>query len=130
MGTVVEIRPRMREEFTSSLGMLIFLASWGMMFAGLFFAYGFARSKAIVWPPVGAPALPLALPALNTAVLLASSFVFARGIAALRRGKRDRFRAAVGLTLGLGALLLALQLSLWKSVAAAGLGVADGSYGA
>jgi cytochrome c oxidase subunit 3 len=130
MGTVVEIRPRAREEFTRSLGMLIFLASWGMMFAGLFFAYGFARSKAIVWPPVGAPRLPLGLPALNTVVLLASSLAFARGISLLSRGRRAPFRALVGVTLALGAAFLALQLVLWQKVAAAGLGVADGSYGA
>lgn len=130
MGTVVEIKPHAREEFTSSLGMLVFLASWGMMFAGLFFSYGFARSKAIVWPPAGAPALPLALPALNTVVLLASSFAFTRGLSALGRGQRGAFRASVGLTFGLGALFLALQLLLWQRVAASGLGVADGSYGA
>ncbi len=130
MGTVVELRPRAREELTSSLGMIVFLASWGMMFAGLFFAYGFARSKAIVWPPAGAPHLPLALPALNTAVLLASSYCFSRGLAALRRGRRDAFRTSIGLTLGLGMLFLALQLVLWRQVAASGLGVADGSYGA
>src|SRR5262249_42545982 len=128
MGSVVELRPRAREEFTNSLGMLIFLASWGMMFGGLFFAYGFARSKALVWPPVGAPPLPL--PALNTAVLLASSFTFWSGLNALRKGERDRFRSLVGITLVLGALFLVLQLVLWKSVAASGLHVADGSYGA
>jgi cytochrome c oxidase subunit 3 len=130
MGSVVEIRPHAREEFTHSLGMLVFLASWGMMFAGLFFAYGFARSKAIVWPPPGAPPLPVALPALNTVVLLGSSFSFSRGIAALRRGQRGVFRASVGVTFVLGAVFLALQLLLWQRVAAAGLGAADGSYGA
>jgi cytochrome c oxidase subunit 3 len=130
MGTVVELRPRAREEFTSSLGMLIFLASWGMMFAGLFFAYGFARSKAVVWPPAGAPQLPIGLPAINTAVLVASSAAFVQGISALRRGRRGAFRVAVGVTLVLGVLFLALQLLLWRRVAASGLGVADGSYGA
>ena len=130
MGTVVEIRPHAREELTRSLGMLVFLASWGMMFAGLFFAYGFARSKAIVWPPAGAPALPLLLPALNTVVIVASSLAFAQGLSSLRRGQRGRFRALLGLTFGLGALFLVLQLLLWRHVVATGLGVADGSYGA
>jgi cytochrome c oxidase subunit III len=130
VGTVVEIRPHARDELTRSLGMLVFLASWGMMFAGLFFAYGFARSKAIVWPPAGAPPLPLALPALNTVVILASSFSFAQGLSSLRKGLRNRFRALVGVTFALGVLFLVLQLSLWRHVAAAGLGIADGSYGA
>src|SRR3954466_5482578 len=102
MATVVELRPRAREDFTSSLGMLIVLASWAMMFAGLFFAYGYARSKALVWPPVGSPALPIALPALNTVVLLASSFTFSRGFAELKRGRRKALGPMVGLTLALG----------------------------
>jgi len=130
MGTVVELRPRAHEEFTSSLGMIMFLASWAMMFAALFFVYGFARSKSIAWPPPGAPALPVALPALNTAVLLASSVTFARGLAQLRRGRRSEFTALVAITLGLGALFLVLQLVVFRQVAAAGLTITDGVYGA
>jgi cytochrome c oxidase subunit 3 len=129
MGTVVEIKPRAQEELTSSLGMLVFLASWGMMFAGLFFAYGFARSKAVVWPPAGAPVLPLGLPAINTVVILTSSLTIAWGLESLRRGRRARFRALVGVTAALGAIFLALQLTLWQHVVAAGLPVA-GTYGA
>jgi cytochrome c oxidase subunit 3 len=129
MGTVAEIKPHAREELTSSLGMLVFLASWGMMFAGLFFAYGFARSKAVVWPPAGAPVLPLGLPALNTVVIVTSSVAFAQGLKSLRRGQRGRFQVLAGITAALGALFLALQLTLWQRVVAAGLPVA-GTYGA
>src|SRR5882724_7801898 len=92
MGTVVALRPRAKEEFTSSLGMIIFLASWAMMFGTLFFAYGFVRTRAATWPPLGAPALPLALPALNTAIILVSSFSFSSGLKALRRGDMRRFQ--------------------------------------
>jgi cytochrome c oxidase subunit 3 len=130
MGTVVALRPRGREEFTSSLGMIVFLASWAMMFAGLFFAYGFIRTKAPVWPPPGVPRLPLALPALNTLVLGASSWAFAHGLDGLRRGRRSAFPAMVATTLGLGALFLAIQLAVFREAAAAGLSIAIGPYGA
>jgi cytochrome c oxidase subunit III len=130
MGTVVELRPRAREEFTSSLGMIIFLASWAMMFAGLFFAYGFARTKAVTWPPVGVPRLPLGLPALNTVVLGASSWSFARGLDALRSGRRSAFARRVAATLGLGAIFLVIQLAVFRQVAASGLSIASGTYGA
>jgi cytochrome c oxidase subunit III len=141
MGTVVELRPRGRQEFTSSLGMIIFLASWAMMFAGLFFAYGFARSKAVVWPPPGSPHLPLALPALNTVILGASSLSFGRGLVVwvfclplpptpLRAGRRSAFPAMVAVTLALGALFLAVQLAVFREVAAAGLSITSGTYGA
>jgi len=130
MGTVVELRPRAHEEFTSSLGMVVFLASWAMMFAALFFVYGYARSKSIAWPPPGAPPLPVALPALNTVILLASSVTFARGLRELRRGRRAAFRGLVTTTLGLGVLFLVLQLLVFRQVAATGLAISDGIYGA
>jgi cytochrome c oxidase subunit III len=129
MGTVVELRPRAKEEFTSSLGMVIFLASWAMMFSALFFAYGFVRTRAVVWPPVGAPELPLGLPALNTAIILISSFTFASGLVALRRGQRRAFQLLVAATFALGALFLGLQISVWRSLAQAGLHPSTGIYG-
>jgi heme/copper-type cytochrome/quinol oxidase subunit 3 len=88
MGSVAELRPRAREEFTSSLGMLIALGSWAMMFGALFFTYAGVRSRAVTWPPPGVPHLPVALPALNTVVLLASSVAMSLGIRALARGQR------------------------------------------
>ena len=130
MGTVVELRPRAREEITSQLGMLIFLGSWAMMFAALFFSYGFSRTRAVTWPPPGAPPLPLLLPGVNTLVLLASSFTFSRALAELRRGERGSFLRMVGVTFGLGALFLALQLVVFRQVAASGLSMSDGLYGA
>jgi cytochrome c oxidase subunit III len=129
MGTVVELRPHAKEEFTSSLGMIIFLASWAMMFSALFFAYGFVRTQAVTWPPVGAPALPLGLPALNTVLIVISSFTFTHGLAALRRGKRGVFQQMVAVTFALGALFLGLQISVWISLAKAGLHFSTGIYG-
>src|SRR5688572_24518481 len=93
MATVARLRPRAREEFTASLGMVIFLASWAMMFAALFFAYAVVRSRALSWPPPGIPALPVALPALNTLVLLASSGTYSMGARSIERGNR---RALLG----------------------------------
>ena len=44
MGTVVELRPRAKEDFTSVLGMIIALGAWAMMFGALFFIFGLALS--------------------------------------------------------------------------------------
>jgi cytochrome c oxidase subunit III len=129
MGSVVALRPHAKQEFTSSLGMIVFLGSWGMMFAGLFFAYGFLRSGAPSWPPPGVPRLPVALPALNTAVLLASSAALARGVRGLARGRRKALTAWVGVTLAMGVAFLALQITVWRSVAEGGLHVTTGLYG-
>lgn len=127
--SVTLLRPRAAEEFTSSLGMLIFLGSWAMMFAALFFAYGYARSKSIMWPPPGMPALPVALPAVNTAVLFASSLTFAHGVREMGKGRKAMLPRMVAVTLVLGVLFLGLQLLVFKQVAAAGLSVSSGIYG-
>src|SRR5262245_6522699 len=123
------LRPRAKQDFTASLGMIVFLASWAMMFSALFFAYAFVRSRSVVWPPPGAPALPIALPAVNTFVMLASSLTFARALAELARGRRRALTAWVAATLVLGLVFVSLQAVVWRTVARAGLSVASGIYG-
>jgi len=129
MGSVVHLKPRAREDEIASLGMIVFLASWAMMFSALFFAYGFVRTRATVWPPADVPPLPIGLPAINTVVLLASSFTFARGLDALRRGKRSELPLWVAATFVLGALFLGLQTVVWQSLWTAGLTIKTGIFG-
>jgi len=109
--------------------MVVFLASWAMMFAGLFFSYGFVRSRAGAWPPPGIPVLPIALPALNTAVMLGSSLIFSLGLRELRRGNVRAFQRALSVTIVLGLVFLALQIYVWQSVSQAGLHLNTGLYG-
>ena len=79
MEAVADILPyrpaKAREDATASIGMVVFLASWAMMFAAMFFTYAYVRSRMgeTGWPPVGLPRLPVLMPLLNTVVLLASS---------------------------------------------------------
>lgn len=129
MGSVVELRPRHREDFTSSLGMIIFLASWAMMFSALFFSYGYVRARSVTWPPPGFPSLPVALPAVNTLILLASSFTFSRGLHEIKQGRRRALSAWVGATIVLGAVFLALQVVVWRSVSLSGLQFNSGLLG-
>jgi cytochrome c oxidase subunit 3 len=97
---------------TSYVGMVMALASWTMLFASLFFAYAVLRLRSPMWPPEGVTRLPRLLPFVNTLVLLASSVTLHRGTA--RSVERSgALRAALGRTIGLGALFLALQLAVW-----------------
>jgi cytochrome c oxidase subunit 3 len=102
------------EERTALMGMAIFVASWAMLFAALFFAYGLSRLRAHVWPPADLPPLPLALPALATLVLAASS--------AALHGRRVIAAA------GLGLVFLGLQSVVWWQMLHAGLRPQSGAY--
>ena len=130
MGTnVVELRPRAREDFTQSLGMMIGLASWTMMFGALFFMYFGMRASAPMWPPAGVSRLPVALPALNTAVLAASSVALWRGVSQLAGGRRRALAPWVGVAMVLGVTFVALQVVGWRSQWEAGLLPSSGAYG-
>jgi heme/copper-type cytochrome/quinol oxidase subunit 3 len=130
-GAVLDLAARRRApaaEVTAWLGMVVFLGSWAMLFAGLFFAYGLVRARAAVWPPLDQPPLPLGLPGLNSAVIAASSAAL---VAALRAsGGRTRRAAAplVAAAASLGVLFLALQAVVWTGLWRAGLVPSGGPY--
>jgi cytochrome c oxidase subunit 3 len=128
-GLVVELRPHARHDFTQSLGMMVALGSWSMMFGALFFMYFGARSRAPIWPPPGVPALPVVLPALNTLILLASSAALWRGVGELARGRRKALAPWVGASMVLGVAFVALQFVMWKALWVAGLLPQTGVYG-
>lgn len=117
------------EEQSSSLGMVIALGSWAMMFAAMFYAYLGARARFEVWPPPGVPHLPVALPAVNTAVLLASSGVIAYAVRELGRGRKRLLSPLLGAGVALGLAFLGLQLVVWRDLWLAGLLPSSGLYG-
>lgn len=130
MSTVVSLRPHAKEDFTSYLGMIITLGSWGIMFAGLFFAYAGVRLSAASWPPPGVPRLPVLTPLASTVVLLVSSVTAQRALSAIRLARRDEMKALLAMTVFLGALFLGLQYMLWMNVARGGLHIdSGGTYG-
>jgi heme/copper-type cytochrome/quinol oxidase subunit 3 len=121
------LRPT-EDEVTSYVGMIIFLASWAMMFAALFFAYAVVRVRAPMWPPPDQPRLPILLPGLNTAVILASSAAVAFAVRAHAFGKERRAFVGLGVGAALGAIFLALQMAVWAGVWRAGLLPSGGPY--
>lgn len=122
MGEVLPYRPpRAREETTAYLGMVVFLGSWAMMFAALFFAYGFVRARSPAWPPPDLPQLPWLTPAVNTALLAASSLAVQRGLRFIRAGAPRKLGSALLVALFLGTLFLGLQLTVWTGLYRQGL---------
>src|SRR6266540_3260660 len=93
------------------LGMLLFLTSEIMFFAGLFAAYFNVRAAAPAWPPIEFQdklhILPLVGPA--TVLLVLSSFTCQVGVWAIRKNDRRGLTRAIAITVLLGATFLVMQ---------------------
>ena len=112
------------------LGMLVFLLTEAMLFAGMISAFVIARAgtPAGLWPPPDQPLLPVEATALNTAALLASGILLA---VANRRFGRDA-KTAVAPMAGavvLGALFLIGQGYEWVGLIAQGLTMQSSNFG-
>lgn len=110
-------------------GMVIFLGSWAMMFGALFFSYAVLRIGAPIWPAPGYEPLPLALPGLNTLLLLVSSWTLSRALARSKRGELVPCRNELLKTIALGAVFVALQCRVWAKLWTSGLHLDSGAYG-
>ena len=97
------------------LGMILFITSEVMFFAGLFAAYFTIRGRTSPWPPINPDTghefhlsiLPLVGPA--TLLLILSSVTCQFGVWAIRRNDRTGFIRNIGVTLVLGIVFLLMQ---------------------
>jgi len=124
------------------LGMILFICSEVMFFAGLFAAYFNVRNTSPVWPPAASPtSVPVITPELAerfnlhaepwfglvlTIILVISSFTCQLGVWAIRRGDRSGLVRAIGLTLILGIAFLLGQAYDYSQL---GFGLADTQFG-
>ena len=112
------------------LGMLIFIFTEVMLFAGLISAYSIARASSVVgWPPPGQPRLPFEETAVNTAALLLSGVAV---FVAQRSFRRDRGRAFAPLAaaFALGAFFVFFQGVEWVRLIGEGLTLTSSTHGA
>lgn len=122
-----ELRLAAHRSTTAFLGMVIFMASWAMLFAGLFFAYGVVRAGAHPWPPTDMPDLPLLVPGLATVALALSSWCLQRALDRVRKGQERAALLVMG-AMALGALFLVLQVRVWQGMWLLGLTPTAGPY--
>jgi cytochrome c oxidase subunit III len=124
------------------LGMILFITSEVMFFAGLFAAYFSVRANALVWPPinpetitaanpVGEPfhlaILPLVGPA--TVMLIISSFTCQFAVWAIRRGDRTAFLRNIGVTFVIGVVFLIMQGLDYALLGQEGITLSTGTFG-
>lgn len=91
------------------LGLVTFLVSESLMFGGFFATYLLLWSNADAWPPEGTE-VELVLPAINTIVLVSSSFVIHFGARAIAKDDLAGMRLWYGITAAMGALFLGGQV--------------------
>ncbi|MGB0563815.1 MAG: cytochrome c oxidase subunit 3 [Spirulinaceae cyanobacterium] len=91
------------------LGLMVFLASESLMFIGLFVSYLIYRGGAEAWPPEGTE-VELLLPAINTIILVSSSFVIHMGDVAIKKNNVKEMRLWYLGTIAMGVVFLGGQV--------------------
>jgi len=90
-------------------GLVTFLASESLMFGGLFATYLIFFSTYTEWPPAGTE-VELLVPAINTIILVSSSFVIHLGDVAIKKNDVAGMRKWYLITALMGAVFLAGQV--------------------
>jgi cytochrome c oxidase subunit 3 len=108
-------------------GFVVFLLSESMVFASFFVAYLGLRTTTPNWLPSGIQPLEITKPAINTVVLVSSSFVIYFAERALKRRKLGQFRLLWLLTSAMGTYFLIGQAIEWSSLS---FGLKTGLFGA
>ena len=110
-------------------GMIAFLGSEVATFSAGFTYYFFIRTN--TWPPAGAelPHLLSSLVLANTGLLILSSITLHFAHDAIRKQKRRRFLALLGVTLALGAVFVGGQaLEYYEFIEGQGFGLTSGVF--
>jgi cytochrome c oxidase subunit III len=118
------------------LGMILFICSEVMFFAGLFAAYFNVRANTPGgWPPMipgteerfHVEMLPLVLPA--TILLISSSFTCQLAVNAVRKEDRTGFLRGIAVTLILGVIFLVMQATDYSLLYSEGVTLDVGTFG-
>jgi len=110
------------------LGMLIFIITEVMIFAGMVSAFTIVRAGSTAWPPPDQPRLPLEQTAFNSAFLFLSGFLLYQ---AQRSFQKERSSARLPLLLAMlaGGLFVVLQGYEWISLIGQGLTMTSSTLG-
>lgn len=130
VGSRPEPEPRRKLVSDGVMGMLLFVFTEAMIFAGLISAHTIVKSRAAgqMWPPFGQPRLPVEETAVNTAALLASGMALVLAHLAYRK-QAHRALIPMGVALLLGAFFVVFQGREWAALLGEGLTLTSSTYG-
>lgn len=119
--TIDEPRPRSRPLIPSGvLGMLLFVFTEAMLFAGMVSAHTIVRAGATEWPPAGQPRLPWEMTLLNTTALLASGVLMVFAHFSFRK-QPSLAKTPLLLAMLLGGFFVVFQGREWAALLAQGM---------
>jgi cytochrome c oxidase subunit 3 len=125
-GEMTAVHHEQRGIDTALLGMILFICSEVMFFAGLFAVYFSVRASHRTWPPEGFDIEVLPLAAMATTILLISSLSMQWAVWRIRRGDRTGMNRALVVTIILGVTFLCIQLYDYTTL---GFGLNSEIYG-
>jgi cytochrome c oxidase subunit III len=111
-----------------TLGILLFIVSEVMLFGAFFASYFFLRvvaNEGNPWPPEGFE-LPVAVAAVNTAILVSSSFTVHWALESAKRDNRSGMIMGLATTFLLGATFLFIQINEYVHI---GFSARDEAFG-
>lgn len=103
-----------QQKETATLGMWIFLVTEILFFGGLFLTYAINRHAYSTAFGIGGNMLDLTLGAVNTVVLILSSFTMAMSVWAAQTSKKKLVPVFLALTLVLGGVFLGVKVVEYK----------------
>lgn len=114
---------------SAALGMLLFLFTEVMLFAGLISAQSISRAQSLLgWPPPGQPRLPVDETAFNTAALLLSGALLIWAQRVFRKHRRAAM-PWLGASIVLGAFFVGFQGVEWVGLIREGLTLTSSTHG-
>ncbi len=121
-------KPTLKVAPNGVVGMLIFITSELMLFAGLVSAIAIVKARASMWPPPGQPRLPVAETAVNTLALLASgALMYWAGKKFLENPRSALKPLRIGIVLGL--FFVGFQGAEWVAMLGQGLTLQSSAMG-
>ena len=97
-------------------GFIIFLLSESVVFLGFFIGYYVYKTNAVDWLPAGVSGLEIREPAINTVILVSSSFVIYFAERCLRQQNLWGFRFLWLVTMLMGSCFLYGQIVEWQGL--------------
>lgn len=111
------------KKIVSSVGMIVALISFAMLFATLMMGFAIYRFTNPVWPPQGMIRPSLLVPSLSTLSIFLSSMAY------VWFEKNPAEKKGLYFTLLLGLIFMRLQFFLWSTLKAQGISASSGIFG-